>query len=188
MNRTLLYVGAIGLFAAVTGIGAAAAGGDPRVPYLCALFSVCASPIAFVDRLNGRYMLLCIFLAVYFMTFGSSDLLDLILVQAPIARGESAVKAEIAIVLGAVLITLGYRAVAEWGGRANREASAKDWPAMTVAFVGFAVWGVGVAATWVWQVQVLKRAWDPLRDLSAIDGMALTVGRMLHPLGIALLA
>jgi hypothetical protein len=188
MNRSLLYISVVAGFIALAGVGAVAAGGDPRLPYLCALFSVCASPIAFIDKLNGRYMLLCIFLPVYFATFGASDLLDLILIQAPLARGESAGKAEIAIVLGAALIALGYRAVAEWGRRKDRGSSAKDWPARTVAVVGLAVWAVGVAATWVWQVQVLKRAWDPLRGLSAVEGMTLTVGRMIHPLGIALLA
>ena len=188
MNRSLLYVGAVAAFIAVAGIGATAGGGDPRLLYLCALFSVCASPIAFVDKLNGRYMLLCIFLPVYFMTFGASDLLDLFLVQAPLVRSDSAGKAEIAIVIGAALIVLGYRAIAELAGRVDGNAAVKDWPATTVAIVGFLVWVIGVAATWVWQVQVLKRAWDPLRDLSAVTGMVLTVGRMLHPLGIALLA
>jgi hypothetical protein len=188
MNRSLLYVGAVAGFIAVAGVGATAGGGDPRFLYLCALFSVCACPIAFVDKLNGRYMLLCIFLPIYFMTFGASDLFDFFLAQAPLARSDSAGKAEIAIVLGAALIALGYRAIAGQGRREDRPPSAKDWPAMTVATVGFVVWVVGVAATWVWQVQILKRAWDPLRGLSAVTGMMLTVGRMLHPLGIALLA
>jgi hypothetical protein len=188
MNRSLLYIGTVTGFIAVAGIGATAGGGDPRLLYLCALFSVCASPIAFVDKLNGRYMLLCIFLPVYFMTFGASDLFDLFFAQVPLARSDSAGKAEIAVVLGAALIALGYRAIAELGGRPDNKAAVKDWPATTVAFVGFLVWLVGVVATWVWQVQILKRAWDPLRGLSAVTGMVLTVGRMLHPLGIALLA
>jgi hypothetical protein len=189
VNRSLLYVGSVAGFIALAGIGAAAGGSaDPRFAYVCALFLVCASPILFVDKLNGRYMLLCIFLPIYFMTFGASDLLDLFLGPAPVAPSGSTGKAEIAIVLGAALIILGYRAIAELAGRVDRGTSAKDWPAITVAIVGFIVWVVGVAATWVWQVQVLKRAWDPLRDLSAVTGMALTVGRMLHPLGIALLA
>jgi hypothetical protein len=189
VNRSLLYVGSVAGFVALAGIGAAAGGGaDPRLTYVCALFLVCASPILFVDKLNGRYMLLCIFLPIYFMTFGASDLLDLFLGPALVAPSGSAGKAEIAIVLGAALIILGYRAMAELAGRVDRETTAKDWPPTTVAIVGFMVWAVGVAATWVWQVQVLKRAWDPLRDLSAVSGMALTVGRMLHPLGIALLA
>jgi hypothetical protein len=188
MNRPLLYVGAVAAFIAMASVGASAAAGDPRLLYLCALFAVCASPIGFVDKLNGRYMLLCIFLPVYFMTFGASDLLDLFLVQAPIPRSGSAGKAELAIVLGAALIALGYRAIAELPGRVDGRSAAKDWPATTVAVVGLMVWVVGVAATWVWQVQILKRAWDPLHGLSAVTGMVLTVGRMLHPLGIALLA
>jgi hypothetical protein len=189
VNRSLLYVGAAAGFIALAGIGAVAGGGaDPRLAYVCALFLVCASPILFVDKLNGRYMLLCIFLPIYFMTFGASDLLDLFLGAAPVAPSGSAAKAEVAIVLGAALIVLGYRAVADYGRRVGRNMASKDWPATTVAVVGLIVWVVGVASTWVWQVQVLKRAWDPLRDLSAVTGMVLTVGRMLHPLGIALLA
>jgi hypothetical protein len=183
------YLAAVGCFVTLVGIGVATGNNpDPRILYLCALFSVCASPIAFVRQLNGRYMLLCIFLSVYFLTFGASDLFDLFLPDTSVAAAVGIAKTEVAILLGAVLIVAGYRAVAEFTQKKITDTAVKDWPPYSVAIIGAIIWILGVAATWIWQIEILKRAWDPLRDLSPLTGMALTLGRMVHPLGIALLA
>ncbi|HEY0748169.1 MAG TPA: hypothetical protein VGD63_15820 [Steroidobacteraceae bacterium] len=188
-NRVALYLAAVFGFAALMGVATVAGSSvNQRGLYLCALFAACASPILYVDRLNGPYTMLCAFLAVYFVTFGAQDLLSM-LVSVP-ASGATAVVslAEIAIVVAVVLIIAGYRAaVASVSGRGS-VAHVKDWSMTTLVVAGFGVWSLGVISTWIWQIEVLKRAWDPIHGLGPYATMMLIAGRMIHPLGLGLLA
>jgi hypothetical protein len=190
MNRPLAYFAAVGCFVALVAAGTAIGSvPDPRILYLCALFAICASPILFIDRLNGRYMMLSTLMPIYFANFGASDLLDLFVGDASFPTIDGEGQAELVILIGALLIVAAYRAIAEIPVRAAHEAPARDWPPASVAIIGGVFWLAGAAATWVWQIDVIKSAWGGLHGLSPAMGMALTVGFIvLHPLGIALLA
>src|SRR5271156_3369893 len=77
-RRLPLYVLVNVAFAMLVGVAYGVGGlANPRWLYLILLFALCSTPIIDLDGLNGRYMLLALFMFVYFISFGAVDLSDL---------------------------------------------------------------------------------------------------------------
>jgi hypothetical protein len=185
-HRTAIYVTLVVGFSLLTLVGAAVGGSDrPPVAYLCMLFALCACPVAFAERANGPYTMLLVFLSVYFLYFGGADLLDVWFGARTLASPTRGV-AEAAILLGGALMVGGYLSAVR-SRRATSEV-ARDWRASTVVIAGIAVWAMGAYSTWTWQVEILRGAWERIQGLGAAEAMLVTLGRMVHPLGLALLA
>ncbi len=162
---------------------------NPRLLYLCTLFAICSSPILYTDKLNGRYTLLCIFTPLYFFYYGAADLLDLFAPSrfASLDAGTLS-PAEVAVLLGLSVLIGGYRTMV-WLSRSRRPPQLiKDWPRNSLLIVGLLIWSVGLVANWIWQVDVQKRAFARMQDLSTVQSLALITGRLLHPLGTVLVA
>jgi hypothetical protein len=186
--RVPLYVGAVMMFALLVGIVAASGtNADPRILYLITLFALCSSPILFLETLNGRHAILCAFLAIYFFFYGAMDLTDL---ASNVRRSASApvfTAGELAILAGVASAIVGYGLALALGKR-RVVRQGRDWSIGTVVSVGLALWALGAFATWYWQIEILRRSWDPVQGLTPYKGIILTIARLVHPVALALLA
>lgn len=186
-SRALAWGGLMAGFAMLVGIGVAGgAGGDPRIAYLLLLFALCTSPLLLAERLNGPYALLGAFMAVYFLMFGGADLADLFVPIGLRPAGPAIDAAELMILSGAVLVLAGYMlAVRLWSRRPP--AVAEDWAPRTTLMLGLLLWGIGFLASAIWNIIVIPRAFD-VRLPGQFETLAVLLGRVVHPVGLALLA
>src|SRR5260370_40560996 len=77
--RLSLYILANVAFALLVGVACAVGNfPNPRVLHLILVFALCSTPIIDIDGLNGRYALLGLFMLVYFVSYGVSDLSNLL--------------------------------------------------------------------------------------------------------------
>lgn len=163
--------------------------------YVCSLVALCSVPVLFLRRLNDRYVLLALFMALYFLFFGALDLKILLfgtdLVQPP--RTEFLTSAELAILAGAAALLLGYRPGVAWGDPGKQQAPAAEWSPGTLLLVGLAVWLLGTAATIYFQIFIMpsKLGFAAAKGIASM-GPALTftvmLGQMMQPVGILMLA
>jgi hypothetical protein len=172
--------------------GLAALGGatDPRVPYLWVLFAICSSSVLGADRMNGRHAVLIAFSAVYFVFYGLADfarLMPALEIMAPTRSTGLLTAPEVAVLLGALFVAGGYRLALKFGGRVKRPIAAADWPAATAVTLGVVLWAVGALCTWYWHTSVVDRYID-MAQIGMFEGIALLIGRMVQPVGVALLA
>src|SRR4030081_122320 len=114
-RRFSLYVILNAAFALVVGIAYAAGGfPNPRLLHLILLFALCSSVAIDIDRLNGPYALLGLFMLVYFVSYGVGDLSDLFrgsdhaLVSSTRSPGNVLSSTEVVILLGGTMLVLGY--------------------------------------------------------------------------------
>lgn len=162
---------------------------DPRVLYLCLLFAICSSTLLFVARANGPYAPLVVLLAFYFLAYAFTDFVfGLLLPVMPVASGAGSLSlTEVAILSGALLIMAGYHAAVMTARGARTNLVAAEWPNKTAIVVGLALWGVGVAATWMWATEVVDR-YIASTQLTPLQAIAVTVARYAQPVGVALIA
>ena len=74
-TRAPLYLALNAAFVVlVTVFSVAGPADNPRALYLCLLMALCSSPLLWLRRFNGRFVLLGIFLAAYFVFYGASDI------------------------------------------------------------------------------------------------------------------
>jgi hypothetical protein len=168
------------ILAMVMGLAGNAA--EPRTAYLCLLVALCTLPLLWVREINGRYTLLCVFLAVYFIYYGSADTVALFTGSSfGNSRGFMSA-AECAVLLGAALVVLGYHlSLALASRRAEQPGRARDWPMPLIVIAGVAFWSLGTLSDWYWQIY-----YSNTPTLDAKDGnllLALVMARMLQPLG-----
>jgi hypothetical protein len=187
ISRPLLPMGwwatIMGAFVVLTLTLAATNGTDvARLPYLWAMFVLCTGPFAFVRSINGRHVILVVFLLVYFIYLALGDLLALL--GPPTVASDTAGMAEFAIVLGGVMFTLGYCVVA---GRRKIGKRILDWSPLISFWLGLVFWASGLAATLYWQLVIQKNSFE-LNTVSPVIAMSVTLGRMLQPLGMVILA
>ncbi len=177
---------------------ASAAHGDTGVNalYLCLLFALCSAPLLLLDRLNGRYALLAILLAFYFLFFGWLDFLTVALGAESAdtaAPGGGMSAAECAMLCGAACLWIGYLVGVRLPGRKPRQTVAMDWPARTILLVGAALWVIGSLTTLYLQVYLFpeKTIAATTRGLAELTpGMTFLVmlGNLLAPLGTLILS
>lgn len=188
-NRAGPYLGLNAAFLLVLTLGAAFAGGDsPRILYLLLLFGLCSSVIFHLDGLNGRYTILFILMSLYFVYYGAQDVTNTFAGQSSAASGGLLDAAEFAILLGAGGLILGYRGAVGLTGSSSRDIAVNDWSGPAIIWVGLILWGLGLLATGYWQIVIERVQGRTDFDFGVLTGIALVVGRMLQPLGIALLA
>ncbi len=194
MNRTAVYLGLNLGFVTMIAVGllnGSSSGVHPL--YLLALFALCSSPILQLERLNGRYALLALFSAVYFLFFGILDFFNLIAgASQPPAHDELLSSTELVILVGGALAHAGYR-LACWPAAAASQRASRDWPETTLVLVGGVLW---IVSTWmVWQFKVhvivdtsIENQHRGLAGLGATKSALFILATYLQPLSILILA
>lgn len=192
-NRFALYFLLNMLFLVVIAIGYSVGGQpDPRLLHLALLFALCSSTIIDLDGINGRYALLSIFLGMYFIYFGVQDLTDLFDGFATHDYEGIFSTTEAVILIGGIMLILGYRAAVSFRNPLGRSRQAYDWTLPSMLFVGIAMWAVGISATYYWYFfVVIDKTLEGTKGIARLSQLATTglvLAEMLQPLGILLLA
>jgi hypothetical protein len=169
---------------------AAAVGGanNPRLLYIALLFALCATPVLYARKLNDRYALYTIFLAIYFVSFGMLDVIHL--VESSSNEGNTPLldAAEVLILLSGAAFLLGYHTAANLMRRRGvSQFAADDWPIPTLLTVGIMLWAAGTFATWYWNIRLTVRSLEVNFAGSGVTTL-LMLGRYAQPLGILVLA
>jgi hypothetical protein len=111
------------------------------------LFAICSSPLPFVDRLNGPYMILSAAMAVYFMEFGA---LDAMLMFQPPTKGvlssETISRTEVVLWLGALMQVLGFHGAVRLMIGRGRDFTISDWSRRALLPLGLLLWAAAMAA------------------------------------------
>lgn len=162
--------------------------------YADLLFALCTVPLLWIEELNGRYALLGIFMSMYFLLFGALDMRDLIVGAAPtVPRAEFPTLAQIAALLGAISLLIGYRAAVNLVGASAKENVSIDWPSSTLLVVGLTLFAVGMIAVAYFQL-VLATENTIRSTLFAFTSMGpfltflVMLGRLVQPLGAVILS
>jgi hypothetical protein len=192
----LLNVG----FAMLVGVGyASGAFPNPRLLHLILLFALCSHFVVDLDGLNGRYALLALFMLIYFISYGVGDVSNLFAggdvgASSSGALGASLLsKTESVVLVGGIMLVLGYRLAVLMQQQSSPNLPAKDWPKGTILFVGPILWGVGTIATYRWNVYVVTDTTNEAfrKGIASLSPAVVTLymlAQMCQPLGILLLA
>jgi O-antigen polysaccharide polymerase Wzy len=193
-HRRLVLFGVLN-FAFLVAVGIAyAIGGspNPRLLYLVMLFALCSSPVIDLDGLNGRYSLLGIFLASYFIMFGASDFGALL--QGVGTEKSSAIltETEAVILMGGLITAISYRWVVALTAAAKDRPAPQNWSMAAILAVGCLFWGIGTYATYDWYVHIILGNGNEifrmaLQNLGPYKASAYILAQMLQPLGILLI-
>ena len=166
---------------------------NPRLLYLVALFALCGSSIIDLDGLNGRYSLLAMFLAVYFVFFGTADLFGLFSGKSTVIAHSAFSPAEAVILIGGIMLVAAYRAATMIGNSVIPSSAPRDWSTPAIVAAGLVIWCVGTYAIYMWHVYVdtgitIAATRKDLASQSplAIDGYIFA--QMVQPVGILLIA
>ena len=181
-------------FLIVLAVGYGIGGGtDSRLLYLVVLFAVCASSLIGLDGWNGRYALLAMFMAVYFLFYGVEPLVSLFTGRSMTADGSALNATEVVILVGGGLAALGYRVAAAIFVQKSEGNAARDWSLATIVMAGVALWAVGTYATYYWYFHVVTDTTNEatrkgLASLSELRITLLILAQLVQPLGVLLLA
>jgi hypothetical protein len=160
--------------------------------YTTVLFALCSSALLLLEQLNGRYALLAVFMAIYFVFYGMLDLISLLagaVGSGP--RSDSFTAGELGILTGAVLVLLSYGVAVHLAE--SRVRAVADFSPRTLGVVGTALWLIGSAAYVYFQVFVLSDK----TNLASARGLAsmgqtqtffVLLANLLQPLGVLFLA
>jgi hypothetical protein len=199
-RRFSLYILLNAAFALVVGVACAAGGfPNPRWLHLILLFALCSSIFIDIDRLNGPYALLGLFMLVYFVSYGVGDLgdlfrgSDLALVSPSRLTGNVLSKTEMVILLAGIMLVLGFRAAVSTVDAGRPVRNPRDWSKHTILIVGPILWAIGTYATYMWHVYIVPDTTNEAfrKGIASISTFAASVnilGQMMQPLGILLLA
>jgi hypothetical protein len=193
-KRIALYAGINLLFlCAVVVASAIGAPPNPRFLHLVLLFALCSTVVIDLDGLNGRYALLGIFLAAYFVFFGVSDLTNLVDGRSFGGSEGALTSTEAIILVGGLMLVLGYRGVLAVGNTVLPDSRPRDWSMRTILLAGLAIWAIGTYATYAWYVFIVKNNTvesinSGITGISPIATMGYILGMMVQPLGILLIA
>jgi hypothetical protein len=199
-HRFYLYILINAAFALLVGVAYAAGGfPNPRLLHLILLFALCSSIVIDIDRLNGPYALLGLFMLVYFVSYGAGDLTDLFRgSEIPLATssqptGNALTRGEMVILLGGIMLVLGYRMAVFILNDRQAARNPRDWSKLTILIVGPILWAIGTYATYMWHVYIVPDTTNEafrkgLASISTLAASANILGQMMQPLGILLLA
>lgn len=193
-TRVAVYLIANALLITLMAVGAALHGGDHFV-YLVLLFALCSVPILFLDHMNGRYVLMAAFTAVYFLLFGMLEVVQIVMGNGGTATASGGAPflsiAEVAVLLGLACYLAGYLLTASAPTPATQQVT--DWSQSAVLIAGLSMWIVGAAAIVDYQVFLApeKTAESYAHAMAALGPMRLffmMLAQMLAPLGMLILA
>lgn len=188
--RGALYLALLLTFAAIVGIGAAMSGQpNPRFAYLILLFALCSSPLLLVEKINGPRSILMVLGPMLFLYYGALDLANIWAPERVAAATGLLSQVEAALLAAMLLLFLGHLLGSRLGQRAQSNEAPRDWAASAGLVVGLLLWGAGAFASYVWQVEVLNRAFTDIEGRIGIgQAMLVTAARTLQPLGLLLVA
>jgi hypothetical protein len=192
--RFALYAALNLAFLLLMGVAVAFSGVDnSRFVYLLLLFALCSTSVIDIDGLNGRYSLLGIFMLAYFVFYGVGDLTALIFARTSEATESTLTMTEAVILVGGVLLVIGYR-LAIWATEKSRSRTeARDWHLSAAFIVGLIIWAIGTYATYRWYVDIIPDTTNEakrkgLDSLSTLSATLYILAQIMQPLGILLLA
>jgi hypothetical protein len=173
----------------------AAVGGspNPRLIHVILLFALCSTSIIDLDSLNGRYALLAIFFAAYFVSFGAGDLMEILNGQSSVTDSTAFSATEAVILVGGMMLALGYRITVAIGSTAPRRSDPRDWSIPSIIAIGLAMWAIGSFTTYWWHVYIvtdttIEAAGKGIANAGVYVVSANLLGQLMQPLGILLLA
>jgi len=186
----LLNLGFAAIVCVLTAVGRPP---NPHLAYLILLFALCSTSVIDLDGLNGRYALLAIFLAVYFVSYGVGDLTDLIKGTSTVSSEAAFGTAEEVILAGGFMLVLGYRLTVSFCRQTQRPSPPRDWSMPTIIVVGLAMWAIGSFTTYWWHVHIvtdttIEAANKGIANAGSLVVSANLLGQLMQPLGILLLA
>jgi hypothetical protein len=172
------------------GIGGSA---NPRFIYLALMCALCGSPILYLDKLNGRYSLLSIFLAAYFLMMGAGPFSELFQGTSSERSLAPLSSTELVVLVGGLLVVLSYRWMVTLHSAAARSAIARDWSRSSVLVGGAVMWAIGTYATYQWYVHIVTDTTNEavihgIRSESTLDISLSILAQMVQPVGILLIA
>jgi hypothetical protein len=178
----------------IMGTGAAAHGiASGRLVYAWLLLELCMAPVLLMRSFSGRYTLLMVFMFLYFTRFAGLDTQAILIGEAVAPpRIGFLTAAETAILLGGMLLGMGYIVTARAAGKFTQRPPA-DWNVPTTLLLGLMIWIVGSAAFVTMHVflQTEKTnlsATNALGELGQYGAFVVMVGFLLQPLGLLMLA
>jgi hypothetical protein len=186
----LLNLGFVVMVCVLTAVGGSP---NPRLMHLISLFALCSTSIIDLDRLNGRYALLAIFLAVYFVSYGVGDLTDLLHGASSVASDTAFSSTEAVVLVGGIMLVISYRLTVSFGGTTRRKSAPRDWSMPTIIVVGLVMWAIGFFATYWWHVHIVTDTTIEATNRGIANAGSLVVnanllGQLMLPLGTLLLA
>lgn len=192
----LIYAAINLTFCFVLIVGSAIGGGSlAELAYVTALFALCSSPVAFIDRLNGTFAMLGAAMAVYFLQFGALDATSMLKPPLQGLAPEGGITyTEIVLLLGALAQIAGFHAVARFTERRNSNVVARDWPRKLLVPVGLLLW-IGASAASLYHAFVVQPETTAVAIQAGLDKLGVwgSSGLILielyaGPLGIMILA
>ena len=129
-------------------------GHDPFL-YVLILLAICSLPILFAEETNGKYSLLVVSCPILFVFYGINDILTYFFDIASYwqAPAESVFTGgEIAILLGLSSWMIGYVLAVRMFSMKKDAALVLDWNIWSLVWIGFLCLGLGIWATWIFQV------------------------------------
>jgi hypothetical protein len=136
---------------------------------------------------------------VYFVSYGVGDLSNLFRGSDPSQASLSPLtgsvlsKPEAVILLGGIMLVLGYRGAAFAAGASRPVSIPRDWSKLMILIVGPVLWAIGTYGTYRWHVYIVPDTTNEAfrKGISSISTLAASVNileQMMQPLGILLLA
>jgi hypothetical protein len=193
--RMALYVGLNIAVLLLLVIGTAvSAPSNPRFVYVILITALCSSPLLSMDRLNGRYFLLAVYMTFAYVLFGFGDVMGILLGRTPEGAEGSLTAAECVILVSLMGITVGYRAAAARQLQHNLGATdSGDWPFAAVVATGLAFWFIGTGSLTYWLVYIIGDRSNAtlLKNLASLGQGYTTLfmlGQLIQPLGVMILA
>ena len=190
--RVVLYLALNGFFALTLSIASMSQGGPlGTLVYVILMFALCSASLFWLDRLNGRYAVLAIFLAIYFMFFGVLDAISL--ASGTALGGDFLSEAEMALLCGAAAALIGYRCGVALAGSSSPGRQIADWSVRMTLVVGIAFWLAGTVAITYFQVFALPEktnaaAAHGFAMLGPVWTFAVMLGGMIQPMGLVIIA
>jgi hypothetical protein len=166
---------------------------NPRTLYVFLLAALCFSPLLAFERLNGSYFLLAFYGFVYFVFFGISDFMS-IMVGNTLPGAESVLSATEAVILISGLgVFGGYHAVARRAPRRLSSTESRDWPFAAVIGVGIGFWLIGTMSLAYWDIFIVADRTNlsvakNLKNLGPGLTTVVMLGHLIQPLGVLMLA
>jgi hypothetical protein len=160
------------------------------------LVLLCSVPVLWIRRFNDRYGLLAVFMFCYFMMFGALSLQTLLLGSGhlQVQEGETFITAaQWAVLLGAVLVLVGYRVGCALAPKATAGSSGTDWSNTSILLVGVSTWLFGsILAAYYSIVVTPENSMASLRHgfqtLGPVMTLVTILGSLVQPLGVVILA
>jgi hypothetical protein len=165
-----------------------------RMVYVWLLLGLCSLPFTFMQTFSGRYALLQIFSALYFLRYAAMDTQALLIGEAlPHARAGFLTPGELVILVGGVLYLIAYLVTVRRCGIEPATRPRADWPQATALVGGLTFWTLGSAAAVVLQVFLAPDKSNMTNEkaftlLGPLGTLVFMMGYLLGPLGLLMLA